>query len=397
MYALLGVILIDSFSYSMVLPILPFVVLGDGGGVRSGGLLISIHAIFAMLAAPLLGRLSDRVGRKNVILITLAIEVLSYSFFAFSRNLVELFAARALAGISAGNLGVVQAAIADETTHQHRGRAMGKLTASWALGFVLGPALSTVLPKHAPDPTWLPGIIAAVAGCVSLISISTLYSRGAHKRVPSDSSFSSQEQRDAASSIISRNEILAQVGLMAFCQTGLVAMTGFFVTMTLTWDQRQLSLLMVWSAITIISAQTLVVPLLLKRRGEAGTILISLPIVAACAGLLSLHTPSSLLACAAIPFLFCFITVTQTSLTTLLSNTTGSHEQGATLGLASGTAAAGRILGPAILGILFDRLDPRAPYGIAFGIATCLCAWVAMRNRVKLLYRVSNSNPAETD
>jgi DHA1 family tetracycline resistance protein-like MFS transporter len=396
LYALLGVILIDSFSYSMILPILPFVVFRDGGGVRSGGLLISIHAIFAMLSAPLLGRLSDRVGRKNVILITLAIELLSYSFFAFSRNLVELFVARALAGISAGNLGVVQAAIADETTYQHRGRAMGKLTASWALGFVLGPALSTVLPKHAPDPTWLPGIIAAVAGCVSLISISTLYSRGAHKPLP-DSSFSLQKHRDDASSIISRNEILAQVGFMAFCQTGLVAMTGFFVTMTLTWDQMQLSLLMVWSAITIISAQTLVVPLLLKRRGEAGTILISLPVVAACAGLLSLHTPSSLLACAAIPFLFCFITVTQTSLTTLLSNTTGSHEQGATLGLASGAAAAGRILGPAILGILFDRLDPRAPYGIAFAIATCLCAWVAMRNRGKLLCRVSNSNPAETD
>jgi DHA1 family tetracycline resistance protein-like MFS transporter len=396
-YALLTVALVDSFSYSMILPILPYVVFGVGGGVKSGGFLMSISAVFSMVSGLLLGRLSDRIGRRIVILLTLGLQVASYLIFAFAWNLVGLFASRALEGISTGNGAVLRAALADETTQEDRGRAMAKLTAAVALGFVVGPGLTVILPKHPVHPTLLPGIIAAVGACISLIFVIAVYRPSKADVILRHSSFSFRENSDEIKGALGRNGIIAQIGFITFCQTGLVAMTGFFVTVTLSWDQRQLSLLMLGSAGAIIATQMLFVPLLLRRCGEAGTVLVSFPIAAACAGLLSLHSPSSMLVSVAIPLLFCSISMTQTSLTTRLSNITTSDKQGATLGVASSSAAVGQILGPIALGVLFDRLDPRAPYGTALVVMVCLCAWVAVRNNVAIPYVVADPSSTETD
>jgi len=353
---LLFVVLIDSLSYSIVLPFLPSMILQHGGGVLLGGLLVALPAFCTMVSAPLLGRLADRAGSRRVLLFTLAGAVASYAMLATAQSLVVLFAARALAGTMAGNLAVVQAAMARTSNSENRARAMGLITAMWALGFVLGPALGAIVAAPGRNPALAPSLVAASATLISMLSV--LLWRGIDPPATD-----AEGPGGAGSAAGTPTWLFGLTGLLALVQTGLVAITGFFVTDLLGWSAKNISFLMLGIAMTIVVVQIAGIPRLVKRLGERGGLASGL--VLGILGCLTITlAPKAPGVMVGAPLLFASITVGQTSIMTLLSRSTAFDRQGAVMGRANAIQAGGRIIGPIAFGALYASVAPTAPYTI---------------------------------
>lgn len=166
--ALLTVLLIvfvDILGFTIMIPLLPFYAESLGATPFVVGMLSSIYGLCSLIAGPILGDLSDRYGRRIVLLLSQIGTCVGFVILALSKTLWIVFLSRIIDGITAGNLTVAQAYISDVTEPEHRTRAMGLIGASFGLGFILGPAISGVLVHfgHAA-PIW------ASAG-LSLISI----------------------------------------------------------------------------------------------------------------------------------------------------------------------------------------------------------------------------------
>src|SRR6185295_6323590 len=166
-------VFIDLIGFGMVIPFLSFYAREYGASGTTVGAVVGIYSIMQFFFAPVWGRLSDRIGRRPVILISLTASCLGYFLFAFAQSLTLLFASRIIAGAGGANIGTAQAYIADTTTHENRAKGMGLIGAAFGMGFVLGPPLSGTLAhlgaKHGLAGNLLPGIVAASLSLTALI------------------------------------------------------------------------------------------------------------------------------------------------------------------------------------------------------------------------------------
>ena len=138
-------VFIDLFGFGIILPALPYYAQTLGASGLWLGVLFTAYSAAQLFGAALLGRWSDRVGRRPILLLSLLGSVLAFTLCGFATTLAMLIAARALAGAFGGSIAAAQAYIADVTTPAERARAMGLLGASIGLGFVLGPAVGALL------------------------------------------------------------------------------------------------------------------------------------------------------------------------------------------------------------------------------------------------------------
>jgi MFS family permease len=160
------VVIVDLVGFGIVMPILPFYADEHGASPVALGTIFTAYAAAQFVCAPLWGRLSDRVGRRPVVLLTVAGTSLSLLLLGLAPSLAWIFAARCLAGAFAANLGVASAYIADVTAEAERTRWMGVLGASFGVGFVLGPAIGGLLAPfgHAVPLLAAAGLAAANLG-----------------------------------------------------------------------------------------------------------------------------------------------------------------------------------------------------------------------------------------
>ena len=146
MLVLLLVVFVNCVGIGALIPVLPYAVIKTLGLSATTMTLLSASFAFAMfLSNPLLGRLSDHVGRRPVLIFSLLVNVLAHIWFALSTDIVQMFAARILAGLAAGNTGVIQAIIADRVNPRERARHMGLLGQQLALVLLLGQPLADFL------------------------------------------------------------------------------------------------------------------------------------------------------------------------------------------------------------------------------------------------------------
>jgi MFS family permease len=134
-------VLLDLLGFGMILPLLPYYALDFGASPTGVTLLFASFSLAQFVFAPLWGRLSDRVGRRPVLLGSIAGGVIAYLVFAFAGSFAVLLVARIAAGIAAANYSIAQAWIADTTPPEDRAKGMGFLGAAFGVGFVLGPVL----------------------------------------------------------------------------------------------------------------------------------------------------------------------------------------------------------------------------------------------------------------
>jgi multidrug resistance protein len=161
-------VLIDLIGFGIVIPVLPRYAEHFGASVTQNGWLVGVFSLAQFIFSPIWGRVSDRIGRKPVLVVSIFCTALGYFLMGFASTLTALFVARILAGISTSNIGTAQAYIADVTTKEERSKAMGLLGAAFGLGFILGPAIGGVMSAHFgfASPMYL---AAAMAACNAVL------------------------------------------------------------------------------------------------------------------------------------------------------------------------------------------------------------------------------------
>ncbi len=142
-------VFIDLMGFGILIPILPTFASKDLDISDFGiGIIVAIYSLIQFLFNPVFGKLSDRIGRRPVILVTQLVTVASYLLFSFADSFLILFLSRLLAGFGGSNIGVAQAYIADITTKEERVKGMGLIGAAFGLGFVFGPLIGALLSKY---------------------------------------------------------------------------------------------------------------------------------------------------------------------------------------------------------------------------------------------------------
>lgn len=168
LFSIFLVVFIDLLGFSLILPLLPYYASSFGADSSVIGLLVASYAAAQLFSSPILGRLSDRIGRRPVLLISIAGNVLGFILLALAQSLWMLFLARIVAGFTGGNISVAQAYIADVTDEKNRSRGLGLIGAAFGLGFIIGPAVGGILSQWGYA---LPAFVAAALSFVNLILV----------------------------------------------------------------------------------------------------------------------------------------------------------------------------------------------------------------------------------
>ncbi|MEI6397812.1 MAG: MFS transporter, partial [Pseudomonadota bacterium] len=162
-------IFLDLLGFGIVIPVNSFYVQSLGASPAVIAWLSASYSLMQFLFAPFWGRLSDKIGRRPVILISVAASCAGHMIFGLSSTLFTVFAARLLAGFGNANLGTAQAIISDVTTPENRAKGMGLIGAAFGLGFLLGPAIGGFAGQYSPQAP------AIVAGCLAFINFMLAY------------------------------------------------------------------------------------------------------------------------------------------------------------------------------------------------------------------------------
>jgi MFS transporter, DHA1 family, tetracycline resistance protein len=165
---ILGITFIDILGFSILIPILPFYAQHYGASDVVIGVLFSVFAACQFIAGPIWGNVSDRIGRKRVLIISQVGATIGWTMLALAPTLVWVFIARIVEGISGGNIGVTQAYVADRVKPEDRARAFGYVGASFSAGFVLGPAAAAILLSR--FGYMVPLLLAAALQLVTLLT-----------------------------------------------------------------------------------------------------------------------------------------------------------------------------------------------------------------------------------
>jgi DHA1 family tetracycline resistance protein-like MFS transporter len=168
LFSILLVVFIDLLGFSLILPLLPYYAETFNASKFTTGLLIAVYALMQLIGAPILGRLSDRYGRRPVLLVSVFGTFIGFLLFGFATSLWMLFAARILDGITGGNLSVAQAYISDVTDAKNRAKGLGLIGAAFGIGFIIGPVTGGILSQYGYN---VPAFVAAGLALINFILI----------------------------------------------------------------------------------------------------------------------------------------------------------------------------------------------------------------------------------
>jgi multidrug resistance protein len=333
------------------------------------------------LFAPFWGRLSDKIGRRPVILISVAASCAGHMIFGLSSTIFTVFAARLLAGFGNANLGTAQAIISDVTTPENRAKGMGLIGAAFGLGFLLGPAIGGFAGQYSPQAP------AIVAGCLAALNFVMAYFLLPETRVEG-ADVSNHHRRTFSLATLKSAMALPNVGTIlkiSFINTGAFAM--FEVIVGLLMERSflpiegrntpehiaQAAKLTAWFlvavGITAVIVQGGLIGRLTKKFGErtlfqAGLVLMFLSI-GAIPVMAQTGVYNSMLLVAVV--LAAGTGIFNPSQSSLISRSAPADQQGGVLGLNQSMGALGRVAGPALSGFLFE-INFGLPFYVASGL-----------------------------
>ena len=352
MPVLFGVVLIDLIGFGIVIPILPFLSPQLGADHVDIALIIVTYAACAGICAPFWGKLSDRRGRKPVIMICLLGAALSYVMLGLASELWMIFLARGFAGVMAGNFGVASAMMADITTPENRARGMGLIGAAFGLGMVLGPLLGGLLAGDSGSFT-LPCL---VAGLMSVLAIAAAAIFLPESVSPERQAINRAQQRspDRESTLAvlksSGNRLfIAQYVVHTGCVSSSTYLFPLWVGDLLGWTAREVGIIFGVQGVIMVVMQGGAMGTLVKLLGEWRFLRIAIAVFLA--GLLLAVVAWSMPTMVASMFIaMTGATICMPLLNTLITHRTSADYRGRIMGATSAAASWGRVFGPAITG-----------------------------------------------
>ncbi|HEU4387863.1 MAG TPA: MFS transporter [Blastocatellia bacterium] len=388
LFVLMATAFVDMVGLLMIIPLLPFYVKELGGegidilGLHFGigiisGFIVSAFTVAQLMSAPVWGRLSDRVGRRPVLLIALGAAGLAYLIFGFAHSLLVLFLSRLVQGAGGGTVGVIQAYVADSTDPKDRARALGWLSATTNLGVALGPVLGSfaiALGKRDVMPgagtlelgRAAPGIMAAALCLLNIVFAARYLTESRDSGHQSQEGHPRPTSRQAILRVISRASEPSS-RLIWIYAISIGAFQGSFAVLALFLNARfQVTEQTIGYFFTYIGSISVFTRVLLLGRavdwlGEAN--LSRLGLVLLGAGVVGMPLSRSLatlaFAVALIPLGTAF---TFPCVTALLSKVIAPTERGLYMGMQQTYGGISRIVAPLFFGWAFDSIGVAAPY-----------------------------------
>ena len=375
------IVFTDLIGFGIVIPLLPLYAESFHPQPWVFGLLMASFSAMQFVFAPLLGRLSDRVGRRPVLVISLVGSVIGYLHFAFAQSLGMLFASRILAGIAGANVATAQAVIADLTPPEERARGMGLIGAAFGLGFIAGPALAGLLVGFGPSA---PGLGAAGFSVLALVMTVTLLPESLPRERRGLGTTGAWGGARLAGAF-RRPELVPLLSLTFLVVT---AMAMFEVTFAqfiharLELSHAGVAYLFVYIGVLAAAVQGGIVGRLAKRLGEPPLVLTGLLCSAGGLALLAAgHRLGWIVA--VMPLLALGQGLTMPSLSALVSHSASPEEQGQVLGAYQGMSSLARVVGPFVgeiaLGTLGVAAPPLGAVALAVVAAAGAAVWISRR------------------
>lgn len=383
LFTIFTIVLTDLIGFGIIIPLLPTIT--EQMNIRGFwlGLLVASYAIAQFISAPILGNLSDRYGRKPILVISKLGTVIAYIMFAFSGNYLVLLSSRLIDGFTGGNITAARAYISDVTSKQNRSRGMAIIGMSFGLGFIIGPALGGIFFTISGSKT-LPALIGAILCLFSLI-LTQLFLDESHRanQIIHHRSFSWTNFFKVFHHPDIKRILIVQFLLMTV-MSGYQTTLTFFTNQIFGFAPNQNSLLFVYIGILGLITQGVLVKKSFKDNLIAARYGLIIMAIAVC--LISL-SPN-------IIFLALFLGLNSVgggiigvTLPTLLSTTSSTDPEGEIQGAYEGVGSLGRVIGPALIGSLVTYF-PRPIYFL-IGIISLLIP--------SLLMGISKSQHSHSD
>jgi len=389
MLVLLLVVFVNLVGFGILMPILPFYAQAFQAPAWQVTWMFTAFSIGNFFAEPVWGRLSDRIGRRPILLGTIFCSGLGFIGLAFAPNIWVALIVRLLTGLTTGNLSTIQGYIADITPPRFRAGRIGLLGAAFALGFVAGPALGGLLarPQDGLAGFRAPLIVAGGLSILAALGVA-LFVRESRQRA----AISGEGLRLNLLGEARRHPVLGRAMVVTLLYTSAFAAAestfGLWAEDRFGWGPRELSYAFAAVAVTAALAQGFLTGRLTRRYGEAITLALGLAIISVTLALQPLGAGMGR------AVLLLALTVFGQALalpniSALISRTTSPDRQGAMLGLNMSVGAFSRAIGPVLGGALFSIVGADAPlYAAAVAVAPAiLLSWqaeeAARRQRLK--------------
>ena len=365
-------VFIDLMGFGIVMPILPYYAQRFGAHGIGYGALVGAFSLMQFLATALLGRLSDRVGRRPILLATMLLNAAGYVLFAFAPSYFLLLFSRLVSGFAGGNISAAQAYVADITSAEDRSKGMGLIGMAFGLGFIVGPGIGVVAAHYGGHAG--PGLVAAGLSLVNLVS--------AYWILPE----SLKEEHRTARAIwpfghmaeaLAHPELRALMLVWAiapFAFSGYTVALPFWAAASLGWKERELGVFFVVVGTVAAIVQGGLFRVLTRRVGDRALLIAGMVGMALAIGAVPFLASAGALYAWTVVLAFSN-SIMSPAATGLVSTFAAANEQGTVLGVAQSLAALGRFSGPVIVGGVYDRVTPTAAFIAAAGVM--LAGWIA--------------------
>jgi len=361
--SLIAVIFINMLGFGIIVPLLPFYAKSMNAAPWQISLIFSAYAMGGFFGEPFWGRLSDRYGRKPLLISTITGNCLCYLALAFAPNVLAAFVIRFLGGLASGNGAVIQGYIADVTPPERRARMMSRQGAAWNVGMIVGPAVGGAFAHVDLGPIGfrIPLFIASGLSALAVTAI-ILFIRESRVR---DQSISQRPSRWSAIGDALRNPVIGRLMLLTFLVgfafTGIESIFGLWGQAKFGWGPRQISVC--FAAVGVVAAVTQfwVTGPLSERYGEARMLAVGMGMTVLGCAFQPLST-----GLVSTTVLMCLTAVGQSvawpNVSALISRTADPHRQGQIMGLNNAAGAFARFVGPFCAGLTFAGISINAPF-----------------------------------
>lgn len=364
--ALVAVVLIGMTGFGVFLPIFPFLALDLNATPTATTIAMGAYSFGQLIASPFWGRLSDRVGRKPILIAGLLGGVASYIWLAHAGSVLELGAARLFGGLMAGNVGAAFAAAADLADDKTRARNMGLLGAAVGFAFIAGPALGAFLIGAEPTRAEFANVCyvsAALAGAAAVFAFAFFRETLA----PGARTQRGQERVRRVHLLRSRpalTRFIAVMFLVIAAQALMETTFGLWADHELRWGPREVGWTLAALGVGAVLLQGGGAGAAARMLGERTTLLIGLALFASGLGGLAVSHEAGTMAASLVAFVI-GIGLATPALNALIAEQAAENERGAVMGLSQSASAFGRVAGPLGAGALFDAVGSGAPFAAA--------------------------------